>query len=227
VTSFRMTFLQHGEHDVPGVLGRLALQAGWATQVIRADGGADALPPLGTFDALVVLGSVESTIDPSVAWVGPERSLVTAAVAAEVPVLGVCFGGQLLAQVLGGAVSRADQPEIGWRALDSLDPDRIPPGPWLVWHEDAFSVPPGAEALARTEVSPHAFVSGIHTGVQFHPEVTADIVGHWVHDARERGHLDPGRAEELLAGFGADGAGPDDQTARLFDGFLDRAGFPR
>jgi len=219
-----MTFLQHGEHDVPGVLGRLARRAGWAVEVVRADRGAGALPPVGTFDALVVLGSVESTIDPAVAWVGPERSLVNEAVAADVPVLGVCFGGQLLAQVLGGSVSRADRTEIGWRTLESRDPDRVPEGPWLVWHEDAFTVPPGAEALARTEVSLHAFVSGIHTGVQFHPEVTAAIVDHWVHDARERGHLDPGRAEELLAGFGAGGAGPDNQTARLFAGFLQRTG---
>lgn len=227
MTSFRMTFLQHGEHDVPGVLGLLARRAGGATEVVRADGGADALPALGTFDALVVLGSVESTIDPTVAWVGPERSLVAEAVGAEVPVLGVCFGGQLLSQVLGGAVHRADRPEIGWRTLETLDPNRIPGGPWLVWHEDAFTAPPSAEALARTEVSLHAFVSGVHTGVQFHPEVTAEIVGHWVHDARERGHLDPGRADGLLAGFGPDGAGPDDQTARLFDGFLERAGLRR
>ncbi len=220
----RMTFLQHSRHDVPGVLGRLARDCGWDVEVCRADRGASSLPAPGSFDALVVMGSDASTIDPAVGWIGPERSLVAEAVASEIPVLGVCFGGQLLAQVLGGEVTRAVRPEIGWRAVDTADPVRIPSGPWLVWHEDAFSAPPGAEVLARTEVSLHAFVSGIHTGVQFHPEVTREIVEHWVDHAQARGHLDPGQADELLGGFDAEGAGPEDQTAHLFRGFLDRMG---
>jgi len=206
------------------VLGRLAGDAGWHVEVCRADRGATSLPAPGSFDALVVMGSDESTIDPSAGWIGPERGLVAEAVASEVPVLGVCFGGQLLAQALGGEVTRAVRPEIGWRAVDTTDPVRIPPGPWLVWHEDAFRAPPGAEILASTEVSLHAFVSGIHTGVQFHPEVTREIVEYWVDNAQARGHLDPGQAHELLDGFGADGCGPEDQTARLFDGFLERMG---
>lgn len=220
----RMTFLQHSRHDVPGVLGRLAGDAGWDVEVCRADRGAAALPPPGSFDALVVMGSDRSTLDPDVGWIGTERRLVAGAVASAVPVLGVCFGGQLLAQILGGEVTRAARPEIGWLAVDTTDPARIPAGPWLVWHEDAFTEPPGAEALASTEVSLHAFVSGIHTGVQFHPEVTSEIVEHWVDDARARGHLAPAQAEELLGGFDADGSGPEEQTAQLFEGFLRRMG---
>jgi GMP synthase (glutamine-hydrolysing) len=219
----RMHFLQHSEHDVPGVLGVLAEERGWAVEVSRADRGAASLPVVGSFDALVVMGSDRSTIDPGVGWIGPERTLVATAVAAGIPVLGVCFGGQLLAQVLGGRVTRAPSREIGWRTVHSVDPERIPPGPWLVWHEDAFTAPPGSERLAWTDVSLHAFVSGVHTGLQFHPEVTAEIVGHWVDSARARGHLEPDQAEALLAGFAADGRGPEDQTARLLGGFLDRS----
>jgi GMP synthase (glutamine-hydrolysing) len=220
----RMHFLQHSEHDVPGVLGRLAEDRGWAVDVSRADRGGASLPVIGSFDALVVMGSDRSTIDRGVSWIGPERTLVATAVAAGIPVLGVCFGGQLLAQVLGGRVTRAPREEIGWRAVESADPERVPPGPWLVWHQDAFTAPPGSERLAWTDVSLHAFVSGVHTGLQFHPEVTAEIVGHWVDTARARGHLESGQAEALLAGFGADGRGPELQTACLFDGFLDRSG---
>jgi len=219
----RMHFLQHSEHDVPGVLGRLARDRGWEVEVSRADRGAASLPAVGSFDALVVMGSDESTIDPGVVWIGPERALVAEAVTAGTPVLGVCFGGQLLAQVLGGQVSRAVRKEIGWQSVDSADRRRVPTGPWLVWHEDAFTAPPASEPLAWTDVSLHAFVSGVHTGLQFHPEVTAEIVGHWVDNAQARGHLDPGQADALLAGFDPDGRGPEDQTARLFDGFLDRA----
>jgi GMP synthase-like glutamine amidotransferase len=223
--STRVTFLQHSELDVPGVLGRLARDAGCEVRVCRADGGASSLPAVGSIGVLVVLGSDASVTDASVPWIGPERSLVAGAVAGGVPVLGVCFGGQLLAQVLGGEVTRAPEAEIGWREVESLDPSRIPPGPWLEWHEDTFTAPPGSEPLARTGACLQAFVSGVHTGVQFHPEVTREIVGPWVDEARERGRLRPDQARELMDGFDADGRGPEVATARLFDGFLRRASY--
>ncbi len=224
--SARMTFLQHSEHDVPGTLGLLAEQRGWEVAVYRAERGPGSLPKAGSFDILVVMGSDKSTLDGGVEWIGPERAMVDHSVRSGVPVLGVCFGGQLLAQVLGGVVTRATRPEIGWRAVESVDPRRIPPGPWLVWHEDAFTAPPGSEALASTDVCLHAFIAGIHTGLQFHPEVTSEIVGHWVDSARARGQLGSGQADDLMSGFASDGRDPDVQTAQLFDGFLARAGFP-
>jgi GMP synthase (glutamine-hydrolysing) len=141
-----------------------------------------------------------------------------------IPVLGVCFGGQLLAQVLGARVSRASRPERGWHAIDTDDPERVPPGPWLMWHQDQFTVPPGAVALARTDVCLQAFVLGPHTGVQFHPEVTAEIVGHWIDEARTDGRMLPAEAQEILSGFDHQGQGPEDQIRALFDGFVARAG---
>ncbi len=221
----RAVFLQHSAWDLPGVLGERARELGFTTTACRADHGPSALPDLDSFDLLVVMGSVESVTDRSVEWIEHERRLVSSAVAADLPVLGVCFGGQLLAQVLGGQVYRASVPEIGWRQVQTEDPDRIPAGPWLVWHEDAFSAPPGSEALARTEVSLHAYILGVHTGVQFHPEVTEGIVRRWVDDARDGDNLDPAGAEGLLSGFDARGLGPEDQTRRLFDRFVERAGF--
>jgi GMP synthase-like glutamine amidotransferase len=223
----RVTFLQHSELDVPGTLGRLIQDAGWERRVCRADRGASSLPTVGSLEVLVVLGSGESVTDASVPWIGPERRLVADAVEAGIPVLGVCFGGQMLAQVLGGVVTRSVDPEVGWREIESLDPARIPTGPWLEWHEDTFTAPPGAEALARTAVSLQAFVAGIHTGVQFHPEVTREIVVSWVDDARQRGRLQPGQDEDLLEGFYRSGTGAETGAATLFDGFLHRAGLTR
>jgi GMP synthase-like glutamine amidotransferase len=220
----RVAFLTHSQWDLPGVLGQRARELGFSTRSSRADRGGAGLPAIGTFDLLVVMGSARSATDPSVGWIGYERRLVAGAVASEVPVLGVCFGGQLLAQVLGGHVDRAPRPEFGWRLVDTADADRVPPGPWLVWHEERFSAPPGADEVARTEVSLHAFVLGIHTGVQFHPEVDRDMVRHWVAEARAEGTFAPATAEELLAGFEPDGRGPVDQARQLFDGFVERAG---
>ncbi len=220
-----MAFLQHSDLDIPGALGRLARDAGWDIRVSRADRGAPSLPGPESLDVLVVLGSNESVGDPSVPWIGPERGLVEGAVAAGVPVLGVCFGAQLLAQVLGAQVTKAVEPEIGWREIESVDPARIPTGPWLEWHEDVFSTPPGAEAVAWTGHSVQAFVAGIHTGVQFHPEATREIVGRWVLEALERRQLRPDQADALLDGFDDHGRGAEAATAQLLEGFLGRAGY--
>ncbi len=221
----QVAFLEHGEYDVPGVLAQRADELGFVSETYRADHGAPALPPLGSFDLLVVMGSRESATDRSVGWIAHERRLVTEAVATGIPVLGVCFGGQLLAHVLGGEVSRASQDR---NRMDLSRLRRHDPGaarPWLVWHEDAFTAPPGADVVARTDVSDHAYILGIHTGVQFHPEVTEAIVLHWVNEARAEDRIRPSEAEGLLAGFDDDGRGPDDQTRRLFDGYVERAGF--
>ena len=221
----RVAFLDHSGSDTPGVLGDRARELGFATAAFRADHGLSALPDPDSFDLLVIMGSVQSTSDTAIEWIAHERRLVSTAVAAGIPVFGVCFGGQLLAQVLGGEVRRAARPEIGWLRIDTVDPDRIPPGPWLVWHEDAFTAPPRSEPLAHTEVSLHAFILGVHTGVQFHPEATEAIVHRWIDEARDGEHLGPADAEALLSGFDAEGRGPQDQTGRLFDRFVERAGY--
>ncbi len=224
--SARVTFLGHSEWDVAGTLGDNARQLGFSVSSRRADRLSAGLPPPGSFDLLVVMGSVESVTDPTLEWIGAERRLVEGAVRDGVPVLGVCFGAQLLAQVLGGEVERAPAPEIGWRLVATDDPGRIPPGPWVSWHEDRFTAPPGAEAVARTDVSLQAFVLGPFTGVQFHPEVDREIVHHWILEARADGSLGSDTEDELLGGFRPDGKGPEDQASRLFCGFVERAGIP-
>ena len=170
------------------------------------------------------MGSIESVTDDAVPWIGPERRLWPAPSTDGVPVLGVCFGGQLLAQVLGGTVARARPTRGGLAPARHRRPGPGPrPGPWLDWHEDAFTCPPGAEPLARTDVSLHAFVQGPHTGVQFHPEVTRAVVEGWIGDARERADLPDDDVGALLSGFDPGGRGPDAQARALVDGFLTRA----
>ena len=79
--SERIAFLQHSPSDVPGLLGEFAADLGLDVSVHRPDLGPDHLPPIGSFDLLAVMGSIESTYDAHVPWIGPERTLVAAAAA--------------------------------------------------------------------------------------------------------------------------------------------------
>ncbi len=220
----RVAFLQHSSSDVPGLLGGFADDLGLDVAVHRPDRGD--LPGSDTYGLLVVMGSVESVTDASVPWIAPERALVAGAVAAGVPVLGICFGGQLLAQVLGGSVHRGTATEIGWTTVSTVDPDRVGPGPWLNWHDDVITCPPGAEVLATSPLALQAFVRGVHTGVQFHPEATAGVVDRWVDEARDGAGVSDEDVRTLLSGFDEGGRGTESQARALFAGFLARSGRP-
>ena len=141
------------------------------------------------FDAIVPLGARWSVYDEALTstWVGAETQLVLDAATAGIPTLGVCFGGQLLAQAFGGQVMRSDQPEIGWYDMDSDLPEVIPGGPWFEWHFDRFTVPPGATEIARTGTTPQAFMVGRTVGLQFHPELDPELLELWLDDDRDAG----------------------------------------
>ena len=138
--------------------------------------------------------------------------------------LGISFGAQLLAVVLGGGRHSAPAPEVGWIEVRSADERAVPPGPWFAWHADAIEAPPHADVLARNRAGVQAFALGPHLGVQFHPEVTPALIDGWAgHEGRELARL--GLARRSLARQSADRAEPAQAAARqLFDGFLRRAG---
>ena len=139
-------------------------------------------PDATNYDVLVVTGSPWSVTDTDTigSWIGREIEMVRAAHDAGVPVLGLCFGGQVLSAALGGEVRKVDTPEFGWHEVDTDLPDAIAPGPWFEWHYDGFTVPDGATEIARTAVSPQAFRIGRSVGTQFHPEITTEIVNLWI-----------------------------------------------
>ena len=169
---------QHLESAPPGLLAAWLDRRGHAYEVSRSwlDGAA---PDPGDYAFVASLGhdlGANDTHEPAVA---AERELLARAVARGTPVLGLCYGGQVLAAVLGGRVARAPVPELGWREIETDDPGLVPAGPWLEWHYDRFELPAGATALARTADALQAFRHGPHLGVQFHPEATVEIVEGW------------------------------------------------
>jgi GMP synthase (glutamine-hydrolysing) len=171
--------LEH-EADAPvGLLGDWAAQRGIALEVVGTEGP---LPDPAGRPFVVSLGSEASAFDDAVPWLAAERAVLDRAVADGVPIFGICFGGQHLARALGSTGGPASRPEVGWLEVETLAADLVPPGRWLQWHRDAFTLPPGAELLARSEICVQAFHHGPHLGVQFHPEVTPAIALGWARD---------------------------------------------
>jgi GMP synthase-like glutamine amidotransferase len=181
----RILVLEH-EADAPaGLLADWARARGHELEVapVRV---LDAWPGVDEFHVVVTLGSEVSVTDASHSWIGAEVDFLAAAHARSVPLLGICFGGQILSKALGGEVHRAPRAEVRWREIDSDDPDLIPAGPWAFWHEDQFTLPPGARLIAGLEAEVVAFSSGASIGLQFHPEADGAIVQGWADSARDK-----------------------------------------
>ena len=212
---------QHEKMTPPGLLEEWLRERGIPFEIHASWEGA-ALPDPTGYAFVASLGSPYGPNDTQEAAVVEELRLIGDAVENGVPVLGLCFGGEALSAVLGGRVERAPKPELGWREIETDDPDTIPAGPWLEWHYERFTTPPGATELARTADAVQAFRIGPHLGVQFHPESTVKIVSRWA-----------GMDTERLTRLGVeDGEGlvvvtPEvqeearDAAFKLFDAFLD------
>jgi GMP synthase (glutamine-hydrolysing) len=140
--------------------------------------GRDVLTPDG-YDLIVVMGSEAAAYDDGVSWIAPELTMLKQAIAKDVPVLGICFGGQLLARALGAEVRRAPAPERGFIRVRSSDTDLVPAGPWMGFHYDEFLLPPGATPVAQNDACQQAFTLGPHLGLQFHPEISPETFDTW------------------------------------------------
>jgi GMP synthase-like glutamine amidotransferase len=178
-TPMRALIIQHEEPTPPGFVNEWLDEHGAIVETFRIDIDDREIDP-SDYDLIVSLGAECAAFDDSMSFVPREARLMRRAVDADVPVLGLCFGGQMLARVLGGEVFRSDVSEIGWLAVRSNEPELVPEGPWFQWHFDAFTLPPGATLIAESDVGPQAFVAGRSLGLQFHPEVTTEIMDDWV-----------------------------------------------
>ncbi len=179
-------------------------------------------PDPGRYDVIVPLGSRWSVHDEALrdTWVGAEMAMVREAANAGVGVLGVCFGGQLVAQALGGAVARSPAPELGWCCVDS-DVPYIAEGPWFQWHSDRWTTPPGAVEVARNPRASQAFVAGSVLALQFHPELDAELLEVWLADDSDADVARLGvDVDELRARTAAQRTAAPDRLHTLVVGFL-------
>ncbi len=174
----RLLAIEHESDSGPAMLAERAEELGFDVTLINAHDGVPAT--IDGYDALLVMGAVPSVNDADIQhWFQPEIALLRDADAKAIPIFGVCFGAQAMAVALGGSVTRASEPEIGWFDLETIDPAIVPKGPFFEWHVDAITPPAAATVIARTSVCVQAFTVRNHLAVQFHPEVTKVQVGEW------------------------------------------------
>jgi GMP synthase-like glutamine amidotransferase len=178
-TRLRALIVQHEEPTPPGLVTEWLKHHDADVDVLRIDIEDRDVDP-APYDLIVSLGSEFAAYDDSRSFVPREAQLMQRALDEDVALLGLCFGGQMLARVLGGEVRRGLASEIGWLPVRTRDPDLVPEGPWFQWHFDTFTTPPGATLLAESDLGPQAFVAGRSLGLQFHPEVTPEIMDAWV-----------------------------------------------
>jgi len=128
------------------------------------------------------------SVNDDLPWIAPSLALIRSAVDAGIPTIGHCLGSQLMAKALGGAVTRNPVKEIGWGRVNVLRNDAA--AAWFGaereafesfhWHGETFSIPPGASAIASSAwCENQAFALGPHLGMQFHVEMTPELIRAW------------------------------------------------
>lgn len=179
--------LQHLSLDDPAYLRAWLDREGRAYRVFDTERGEAYPERIAGYGALAVLGGEMSANDALPSLRQAER-LILQALDADLPVIGHCLGGQLMARALGARVQPSPAPEIGWLALDRVDSaaarawfGEAPRHVVYQWHNEAFELPAGAEPLASSPACPHqAFVLGERClAMQFHVELDAAKLAVW------------------------------------------------
>jgi GMP synthase (glutamine-hydrolysing) len=222
-------FIQNDKDVPPGEYAERLAGTKLAFRVVRPFMGEE-FPPLDETSAVIVLGGSMGVNDTGKhPFLVRVKDYIRTVLVAEKPYLGICLGGQLLAEVAGAKVSSNLHGEIGMATVslgakgleDALF--RFVPGEFKTfqWHNDSFALPGGAIHLAGSGVcSNQAFRYGEKAyGLQFHPEVNARIVGAWCRDF-DTGSLS---REQILAGFITAEYPYRETSLRILHNFLDIA----
>jgi GMP synthase-like glutamine amidotransferase len=184
----RLHFLEHEPVDIRrNNITTWAEKKGYS--INRTDvSKAGQLPSQKDYDWLIVLGGFQHAWEQQKhPWLIEEKRFISEALSANKIILGICFGAQLMAEVLGGNVYSNAKDEIGWHSV-RLNPVgkqsflfKNVPEMFLTfhWHSDHFTLPPGCTGLASSEPTPYqAYTHKDHriAGLQFHPEYSIEIV---------------------------------------------------
>lgn len=145
----------------------------------------EALPHIEDVDLLLIMGGTMSVNDEAnYPWLKIEKRWIRRYLAAGKPAIGLCLGGQLIANALGAAVSRNRYQELGWSTVQRVP--NLPKESFLLpekinvmqWHSETFEIPKGAIHLAENSVCRNQMyqIGSNVLGFQFHPEMTPKVL---------------------------------------------------
>lgn len=186
----KILVFQHVAHEILGTLNPLLKAEGFRIRYVNFERHPDFKASLEGYNGLIVLGGPMGVYEASkFPHLTHEMRVIEEALKKEIPVLGICLGSQLLAEVLGGKVRKSKHQEIGWHDVKLTskgqghkhfkgfsETEKI-----FQLHGDTFDVPKGAEHLASSELcEAQAFQMGKAYGYQFHLEVDEAMIQRWL-----------------------------------------------
>ncbi|MDP7008399.1 MAG: type 1 glutamine amidotransferase [Phycisphaerales bacterium] len=187
-----LLIIEHSERTGSDRLGMKLRDDGHKLKIVRVHLGEQLPTSLHGIDGIVTCGGPQPP-DCEEPWVEPELALLKAADEAELPILGICLGCQLLARALGGTLSHLDEPELGWFDITYTPLGREHPlfagqpwtGPQFHWHHwQVETLPENAKLIASSDrCKNQAWMRGVNTfAIQFHPECERSTITDWIAD---------------------------------------------
>lgn len=231
--SDRILIIVHQQHSTPGRIGAVLERRGYRLDIRRHACG-DPLPDtVDDYAAVVVFGGPMSANDDHLPFIRNEIEWINRPLQADVPFLGVCLGGQLLARTMGARVFHHEEGfnEIGYYPVrrEQADCPLFEPEQYFYqWHNEGFDAPAGSTVLATGDWFPvQAFAFQRALAIQFHPEVTRDMMGNWTRRATHRMILRGAQPREShLKGHARYDGAVEHWLERLFDRWLEPARTP-
>jgi GMP synthase-like glutamine amidotransferase len=189
--------LQHVPYETPGTILEWVAEGGHTVTYSRFFEADNKFPPIAAIDVLLIMGGAMNVDEEAkYPWLKAEKAYIKSAIDAGKKVIGICLGAQLIASVLGAAVYKGKETEIGFfRAKFTSIAQQNPwfahfPEAYILfhWHGDTFDLPERARLMASTRACRNqAFVVGENVlALQFHPEMTRDTIEQMLqHDGAE------------------------------------------
>ncbi|MGB0722047.1 MAG: type 1 glutamine amidotransferase [Gammaproteobacteria bacterium] len=224
---------RHVDCEGPGFLTGFLDENAIPWELVAIDEGAPVNKRTDDISGLVFMGGPMSVND-HLPWAEEEISLIRKAEKQDIPMLGHCLGGQLLSTAMGCDVYRNPRPEIGWHPIEKTEdedlPDWLRPLPEVSevfhWHGETFDLPPGGVHLFRSAACENqAWMRRSVLALQFHVEMTADMVREWA--GRYADELDPDQPwvqspAQMLAGIETRIAGSQAVARTLYGWWISR-----
>ena len=171
----------------PGYFASYLDRRGIAWQVVKLDAGESVPRDARKYSGLCFMGGPMSVND-DLPWIAPALELARDAVRKDVPLLGHCLGGQLMAKALGGTVKANEVKEIGWGEVRVAENEvarhwagDVQRFESFHWHGETFSIPPGGtRVMESAHCANQAFAIGKHFAMQCHVEMTRELIESWL-----------------------------------------------